>query len=286
MADVLLKDKNGVEQTYSGVETVELKTADGRVSFSEVLTNPIKWKYYASNAIQTANKTSENKEVTVNLFDDITVLRVWANFTSNIVRFNDSYPYGSYNYEISDNYNITDNVLTLTVDGDATLDYEAKNFVGVLVLYEFNNSSCTINEDGTYDVELSTTDMRNGWRSGITRLGGLTLPFFYQPMPIKNCIIKNVGNNGKLPYYFLNYLDTLETVTLPQTLKAIDTEFAKDCSKLKTIDFTSCNEVVELTDKSFINTNDTLTIKVPISLANEWKEATNWTNFADKIVGV
>lgn len=35
MSDILLKDKEGVEQTYTGIETVEFKTADGVAEFSE-----------------------------------------------------------------------------------------------------------------------------------------------------------------------------------------------------------------------------------------------------------
>lgn len=56
-------------------------------------------------------------------------------------------------------------------------------------------------------------------------------------------------------------------------------------SNLKRVDFSKCNAVATLENKNaFNNTHADLQIKVPANLIDEWKAATNWSNFADKIV--
>ena len=53
------------------------------------------------------------------------------------------------------------------------------------------------------------------------------------------------------------------------------------------IDFSTHTTIPELTStNAFGNTSPSLVIKVPSALVDEWKTATNWSTYADKIVGV
>lgn len=287
MSDVLLKDKDGVEQSYTGIETVELKTADGLAEFSKGGGDtPVKWRYYASYAVKKAGKTNENMIISITLFDNINILKVWANYASQIVQFGDYYPTASGLYEVSNNYTIDKNTLTLTIPANLTSAYDTKNYIGVLVLYEFNKSNSFLQEDGTYNIEVETGNELNGWSVSGEQVGGTYYPFFYSPMPVKNCVITNVGEKETVPYYFMNSLDTLESIKLPPSLTVIKDRFAYNCEKLNLIDFSNAESVVKLNSPDYINTNNNLIIKVPKKLEAEWKSATNWTNFADKIVGV
>lgn len=60
-----------------------------------------------------------------------------------------------------------------------------------------------------------------------------------------------------------------------------------NCTNCLEYDFTNCT-VVPILDSTnaFYGINENAVIKVPKSLETEWKTATNWSTFADKIVGV
>lgn len=59
----------------------------------------------------------------------------------------------------------------------------------------------------------------------------------------------------------------------------------KGILSLKTLDLTHCSSVPSLT-AAWYGTPDDLQILVPAALADEWKQATNWVKYADKIIGV
>ena len=57
-----------------------------------------------------------------------------------------------------------------------------------------------------------------------------------------------------------------------------------DCRNLKRVDCSKSTIVPTINTSVFTNTHSTLQIKVPANIIDEWKNATNWCNYADKIV--
>ena len=79
----------------------------------------------------------------------------------------------------------------------------------------------------------------------------------------------------------------LTSITIPNSVTSIDSYAFNDCTNLTEIDFSTHNAVPTLAGTSaFDNTSANLVIKVPSALLDEWKAATNWSTYADKIVGV
>ena len=79
----------------------------------------------------------------------------------------------------------------------------------------------------------------------------------------------------------------LTSITIPNSVTSIGDYAFSNCTGLTEIDFSTHNAVPTLADTSaFDNTSASLVIKVPSALLDEWKAATNWSTYADKIVGV
>ena len=79
----------------------------------------------------------------------------------------------------------------------------------------------------------------------------------------------------------------LTSITIPDSVTSIEYYAFRGCTNLTEIDFSTHNAVPTLADTSaFDNTSASLVIKVPSALLDEWKAATNWSTYADKIVGV
>ena len=79
----------------------------------------------------------------------------------------------------------------------------------------------------------------------------------------------------------------LTSVTIGNGVTSIGNSAFEDCTNLTEIDFSTHNAVPTLADTSaFDYTSASLVIKVPSALVDEWKAATNWSTYADKIVGV
>ena len=79
----------------------------------------------------------------------------------------------------------------------------------------------------------------------------------------------------------------LTSVTIGNSVTSIGGYAFSNCTGLTEIDFSTHNAVPTLADTSaFDYTPESLVIKVPSALLDEWKAATNWATYADKIVGV
>ena len=97
-----------------------------------------------------------------------------------------------------------------------------------------------------------------------------------------------VGNNVKtIGSYTFSGCTGLTSVTIPDSVKIIGSSAFYKCTSLTEIDFSTHTTVPTLTStNAFTNTSSSLVIKVPSALLDEWKAATNWSTYADKIVGV
>ena len=80
---------------------------------------------------------------------------------------------------------------------------------------------------------------------------------------------------------------SLSSVSIPQGVTSIDTNMFGYCYGMAIYDFTKHTSVPTLVNtNAFSSIPSDCKIKVPSSLLEEWKSATNWSTFADKIVGV
>ena len=79
----------------------------------------------------------------------------------------------------------------------------------------------------------------------------------------------------------------LTSITIPGSVTSIGNYAFGRCTNLTEIDFSTHNAVPTLANtNAFNNTSANLVIKVPSALVDEWKAATNWSTYADKIMGV
>ena len=79
----------------------------------------------------------------------------------------------------------------------------------------------------------------------------------------------------------------LTSVKIPSKVTSIGSDAFFSCTSVQFYDFTACTAVPTLGSKSAFNAIPaTCQIRVPASLYDEWIAATNWSNYADKIVAV
>ena len=104
-----------------------------------------------------------------------------------------------------------------------------------------------------------------------------------------NAINKIVVNAdiAYIPNYFCSDCTGLEKVVLLGRVKTFYSGALSSCYSLKTVDLTHCEAVPTLQDTTiFSSPRVDLEILVPAALADEWKQATNWTRLAKYIKGV
>lgn len=81
--------------------------------------------------------------------------------------------------------------------------------------------------------------------------------------------------------------NALRRVTCLGDIASIPAQVFQRCYPLRFVDFTHCTAVPTLANvNAFDATHPQLEIRVPASLADAWKAATNWSSLADHIVGV
>lgn len=79
----------------------------------------------------------------------------------------------------------------------------------------------------------------------------------------------------------------LRRVTCLGDIASIPAQVFQRCYPLRFVDLTNCTAVPTLANvNAFDATHPQLEIRVPASLADAWKAATNWSSLADHIVGV
>ena len=81
--------------------------------------------------------------------------------------------------------------------------------------------------------------------------------------------------------------NALRRVTCLGDIESIPAQVFQRCYPLRFVDLTHCTAVPTLANvNAFDATHPQLEIRVPASLADAWKAATNWSSLADHIVGV
>ena len=80
---------------------------------------------------------------------------------------------------------------------------------------------------------------------------------------------------------------SLSSITIPSGVTSIESNAFYSCSSVAYYDFSNHTSVPTLSStNSFTGIAADCEIRVPVSLADEWKAATNWSTYADYIVGV
>lgn len=80
---------------------------------------------------------------------------------------------------------------------------------------------------------------------------------------------------------------SLTKVVVPSSVVRITYNTFTNCYGVRVYDFSKCTAVPSLLATSaFTNIPTDCEIRVPAALVDEWKAATNWSTYADKIVGV
>lgn len=78
--------------------------------------------------------------------------------------------------------------------------------------------------------------------------------------------------------------DSLTSIEIPNSVATVESNAFYYCENLKRVDFSKHTSIPNLGSSVFDNTHSTLQIKVPAGLIDSWKSATNWANYAEKIV--
>lgn len=80
---------------------------------------------------------------------------------------------------------------------------------------------------------------------------------------------------------------SLTNLVFPGPVTSIGANAFDSCVAMDYYDFTACTAIPTLANaNAFTGIPDDCKIRVPVSLANDWKAATNWATYADHIVGV
>ena len=151
--------------------------------------------------------------------------------------------------------------------GGATIDIKIPYGVTTIRKYAFYN----FNGLTSIAIPDSVTSIGNYAFCGCTGLTSITIP-------------DSVTTIG---YSAFNGCRGLTNVTMGNGLTKINSLIFGHCTALAVVDFSTYATIPTLTSAdAFYNTPSNLIIKVPSALLDEWKAATNWSVYADKIVGV
>ncbi len=104
-----------------------------------------------------------------------------------------------------------------------------------------------------------------------------------------NAISEIVVNAGiaYIPNEFCSNCKSLEKISFLGNVKIFYSGALSGCWSLKTVNLTHCKAVPTLQDATIFNAASSgLEILVPAALADEWRQATNWTQLAKYIKGV
>ena len=80
---------------------------------------------------------------------------------------------------------------------------------------------------------------------------------------------------------------SLASIAIPQSVASISNGAFSNCTGMAVYDFTKHTSVPTLASTSnFVNIPSDCVIKVPASMLNDWKSATNWASIGNNIIGV
>ena len=141
------------------------------------------------------------------------------------------------------------------------------------------NGVTSIGSNAFYDCySLSSVIISNG----MTSIRNYSFQYCHSLSSIT--IPNGVAGIGK---YAFQYCYSLSSIIIPNGVTSIRDYAFHTCSGIAYYDFTALSAVPTLSNTGvFEGISADCKIRVPASLAEEWKAATNWATYADYIVGV
>lgn len=162
--------------------------------------------------------------------------------------------------------------------GIDTIPYSAFSLCGCLKNISLPVSAQNLDQYSIYQcVALKRLDLKN-----ITNLQS-------RAISIDNAINEIVVNADVtyIPNYFCSDCIGLERAVFLGKVKTFYSGALSGCYSLKIVDLTHCEAVPTLQDATIFNVaSSDLEILVPAAMADEWRQATNWTRLAEYIKGV
>ena len=191
-----------------------------------------------------------------------------------------------------------DYVIKLTVSGSVSFE-GSKSSNQYSNLLRYSSGSDTRNQvyqNAIQKVEIgdSVTSIRSYAFRGCRSLSSITIPnsvtsigsyafadcYSISAITIPNSVT-SIGN------YAFSSCRSLSSITIPNSVTQIGDYAFQYYSGVRYYDFTRHTAVPTLSNtNAFSNISADCEIRVPAALADEWKAATNWTTYANKIVGV
>ena len=189
-------------------------------------------------------------------------------------------------------------VIKLTVDGTMGF-YGEFSLTSASAILRYSSSDD--NRNYVYRSSVQKIEIGNG----ITSIGNSA---FYSCYSLASITIPNgvtnIGNSAFYSCYSLasitipngvtNIVDSafyncrsLASITIPNGITSIGDSTFHNCRGVAFYDFTACTTVPTLAStNAFTGIPADCQIRVPAALADAWKAATNWSTYADHIVGV
>lgn len=299
MADIILKNANGTPQAYNGVTKIKVPTADGGTATFSEGSGGGGIEEVTELPVASAENVGKIYRYEGMLYECKEIIDLCLRSSGNVV----------FSAWFDDALQQDINITYLIVDSEPNIeDME-------LIDMETMRLPVYILKDGT-----------NGWLAGDTgeELMKMTLLDMFGFELGGSCESYNIpGDNNQvyLVHYYDNepidstYTSSLlnlsafpTTLILPKRVHSIrlyafalasfkNVIFNGDvfsmgdycfqlCSPLQSVDLSNTTVVTKLGTDVFNNCMNLTEIKVPQALLNDFKTATNWSEYADKIVGV
>ena len=187
-------------------------------------------------------------------------------------------------------------VIKLTVNG--TMGFYGASVEGSGIL---RYSSSDDNRNRVYQNSVQKIEIGNGITSVVDSafhycysLASITIPdsvtsiedsAFYYCSSLASITIPD-GATSIVDSAFY-YCSSLASITIPDSVTSIGASTFGSCVSLAFYDFTACTTVPTLANtNAFTGIAADCQIRVPAALVNAWSTATNWSTYADHIVGV
>ena len=188
-------------------------------------------------------------------------------------------------------------VIKLTVDGAMGFYGDSSNYSGAILRYSSSGDNRNqIYQSSVQKIEIGD-NITNIFDSAFRKcysLASITIPnhimyigeyAFHLCYSLASITIPNSITSIRSNAF--RYCYSLASITIPNSVRSIGSSSFNSCDGVAFYDFTACTVVPTLAStNAFSGIPADCQIRVPASLVDAWKAATNWSTYASHIVGV